>query len=97
MPQVQTFVTPCHGFRVTRSLWVTSGKRLASGQLVTDHKKRKPRLRVPGFSLCRCLCLSGRADSNCRPFGPEPNALPSCATPRKEAADNGLRGSICQG
>ena len=25
---------------------------------------------------------SGRADSNCRPHGPEPCALPNCATPR---------------
>ena len=30
---------------------------------------------------------SGRPDSNRRPFGPKPNALPSCATPR-------LRGSM---
>jgi hypothetical protein len=27
--------------------------------------------------------LSGRADSNCRPHGPEPCALPNCATPRR--------------
>lgn len=26
--------------------------------------------------------LSGREDLNLRPFGPEPNALPDCATPR---------------
>ena len=26
---------------------------------------------------------SGRADLNCRPPGPEPGALPSCATPRR--------------
>ena len=26
--------------------------------------------------------LSGREDLNLRPFGPEPNALPGCATPR---------------
>jgi hypothetical protein len=31
--------------------------------------------RIGGF-------LSGRADSNCRPHGPEPCALPNCATPR---------------
>src|SRR3954447_4964914 len=30
---------------------------------------------------------SGRPDSNRRPFGPKPNALPGCATPR-------LRGSM---
>src|SRR5690606_21805382 len=28
------------------------------------------------------LQWSGREDSNLRPFGPEPNALPDCATPR---------------
>ena len=28
------------------------------------------------------LSLSGREDLNLRPFGPEPNALPGCATPR---------------
>jgi hypothetical protein len=46
-------VTPCHGFRATRSLWVTSGKRLASGRLVTDHKKRKPGFGCRVFSLSR--------------------------------------------
>ena len=30
----------------------------------------------------RGLKLSGREDLNLRPFGPEPNALPGCATPR---------------
>ena len=28
---------------------------------------------------------------NLRPFGPEPNALPNCATPRDAGADNGTR------
>ena len=32
------------------------------------------------------LKLSGREDSNLRPFGPEPNALPGCATPRRREA-----------
>jgi hydroxymethylglutaryl-CoA lyase len=27
---------------------------------------------------------SGRLDLNQRPFGPQPNALPDCATPRDE-------------
>ena len=31
---------------------------------------------IPGF------LWSGRLDLNQRPFGPEPNALPNCATPR---------------
>ena len=30
----------------------------------------------------RGVKLSGREDLNLRPFGPEPNALPDCATPR---------------
>jgi hypothetical protein len=38
---------------------------------------------------------SGREDSNLRPPGPEPGALPDCATPRTLSgligADNGLR------
>ena len=34
---------------------------------------------------CTSLFLwSGRRDLNPRPFGPEPNALPNCATPRME-------------
>ncbi len=35
------------------------------------------------------LGLSGREDSNLRPFGPEPNALPGCATPRYELHTSG--------
>lgn len=42
-----TFVTRCHGFRATPSLWVTSRTRLACGRLVTTPQKRKPRLRQP--------------------------------------------------
>jgi hypothetical protein len=34
---------------------------------------------VPDF-----LNQSGRPDLNRRPFGPQPNALPDCATPRAE-------------
>ena len=34
------------------------------------------------MSVKKQLCLSGREDLNLRPFGPEPNALPDCATPR---------------
>ena len=36
------------------------------------------------------LIWSGRGDLNTRPFGPEPNALPSCATPRN-GANEGTR------
>ena len=41
---------------------------------------------------------SGRADLNRRPFGPEPNALPSCATPRRtESIAQGRRAGQCGG
>src|SRR5690606_11306522 len=33
-------------------------------------------------TACSLGFKSGRADSNCRPHGPEPCALPNCATPR---------------
>ena len=39
---------------------------------------------IPGF------LWSGRLDLNQRPFGPEPNALPNCATPR-DGANVGTR------
>lgn len=32
--------------------------------------------------LSSSLCSSGRQDSNLRPPGPKPDALPACATPR---------------
>ena len=35
--------------------------------------------------------MSKCRDSNPGPFGPEPNALPNCATPRYGGADNGTR------
>ena len=33
--------------------------------------------------IIRYLCWSGRRDSNSRPSGPKPDALPDCATPRE--------------
>jgi hypothetical protein len=39
-------------------------------------------LRDPLLRTFAKLSLSGREDLNLRPFGPEPNALPGCATPR---------------
>ena len=38
---------------------------------------------------------SGRGDLNTRPFGPEPNALPSCATPRLMEPMKGLEPLTC--
>jgi hypothetical protein len=43
-----------------------------------------PRAAEPLERLYADLRLSGREDLNLRPFGPEPNALPGCATPRGE-------------
>jgi very-short-patch-repair endonuclease len=49
-------------FRVTRSLWVTSGKTTRVRATSHGPQKAKTRLRVPGFSLSLCLLSSGRAD-----------------------------------
>ncbi len=43
---------------------------------------RRPPGAEPLDRLYADLQLSGREDLNLRPFGPEPNALPGCATPR---------------
>src|ERR1700722_1368971 len=42
-----------------------------------------PRAAEPPERLYADSVLSGREDLNLRPFGPEPNALPGCATPRR--------------
>ena len=47
---------------------------------------KKSEIEISDFSF-----LSKWRDSNPRPFGPEPNALPNCATPRKAGADKGTR------
>ena len=44
---------------------------------------KRPPAAEPLERLYADLELSGREDLNLRPFGPEPNALPGCATPRK--------------
>ena len=60
----------------------------------------------PRMVVCHVAChstnvygiWSGRADSNCRPHGPEPCALPNCATPRglPAAAEDGPILATCQ-
>ena len=58
----------------------------------------RPRLRVPAIVNMKTgisardipVFMSKWRDSNPRPFGPEPNALPNCATPRG-GADEGTR------
>ena len=46
------------------------GSRGACGSMTQTHRNLLP--------------ASGRLDSNQRPFGPKPNALPDCATPRDD-------------
>jgi hypothetical protein len=38
--------------------------------------------RRDALRIDRSVRISGRLDLNQRPFGPQPNALPDCATPR---------------
>src|SRR3954468_15538120 len=45
-----------------------------------DLRSRLPESRKP--QLNRGFCESGRQDLNLRPPGPQPGALPDCATPR---------------
>ena len=58
----------------------SSGHGLVPQLLGEPHQQRSPKLkaRLPE----RASVESGRRDLNSRPFGPQPNALPSCATPR---------------
>ena len=42
-------------------------------------------------SIQRLFRLSGREDSNLRPSGPKPDALPGCATPRTHFQNSNLR------
>ena len=52
------------------------------------HKSREKQ--NPGSIDLQCPGESKWRDSNPRPFGPEPNALPNCATPR-HGANKGTR------
>ena len=60
-------------------------KSAKDGALCKRDKKEAGNLSVSGFFW------SKRRDSNPRPFGPEPNALPNCATPRYCGANKGTR------
>jgi hypothetical protein len=63
-------------------------------------RERRSRDRKPGILIDRAPRFlnrasltfferwSGREDLNLRPFGPEPNALPSCATPRERGGED---------
>ncbi len=89
---VKYLVAPASSDKV----WPT-GKRLRRHRKCgTRSSQGTPNLQPAGLSgfhftlrslLGACAKLngifwSGRADSNCRPHGPEPCALPNCATPR---------------
>ena len=64
-------------------------KTLAPNGFWQKGKERKYRINT-------CVPIwSGRGDLNTRPFGPEPNALPSCATPRLMEPMKGLEPLTC--
>jgi hypothetical protein len=48
------------------------------------HKSPTQAIRPPAFAAVLLIYWSGREDSNLRPLGPKPSALPGCATPRKD-------------
>ena len=55
------------------ALTVRLRKREATRRVVSFVNRARPELTVP---------ISGRLDLNQRPFDPQSNALPNCATPR---------------
>ena len=63
--------------RTVTSLWYPGSTLTARGREALG--VRKP-------ALCRLFRLSGREDLNLRPPGPQPGALPGCATPRSPAS-----------
>jgi hypothetical protein len=69
--------------RVARSL----GRTGAHGSTIATEQEFLRRSRRRRVRFCKCAKLvpreqSGREDSNLRLLGPEPSALPGCATPR---------------
>jgi hypothetical protein len=49
---------------------------------IADPERPKPAQEDPSILLRPTAILSGRQDLNLRPPGPQPGALPDCATPR---------------
>ena len=72
-PSVQSSTRP--GQRPRRRVILQNGR--------TDESVEGGR---PTGALNHWLKKSGREDSNLRPLGPKPSALPGCATPRKETS-----------
>ena len=66
--------TVCLEGRCSIQLSYESSPYLGSGILNCSSRNRTPK--------DSALALSGRQDSNLRPSGPKPDALPGCATPR---------------
>src|SRR5262249_21176283 len=53
-----------------------------SGARSRPFGRAERRWRQPDPERVKATCWSGRVDLNHRPLGPEPSALPGCATPR---------------
>src|SRR6185437_11745352 len=63
----------CRPGTSSKRIWTLFGPRGANVGLRL--KRQKPR-------ICGAFVQSGRQDLNLRPPGPQPGALPDCATPR---------------
>jgi hypothetical protein len=59
----------------------------------TSPRASEHREDVRNRNICGGFVRSGRLDLNQRPFGPQPNALPDCATPRGDAGVDDSPGS----
>ena len=63
-----------------------------AGHRILSPRPYRPHVRIPAIDIQKSglpvkgirIFVSKWRDSNPRPFGPEPNALPNCATPRME-------------
>ena len=75
----RSLVEPSHPSHVVPTVFFTAG--------LSPERERFPPLFLG-------VLKSGRADLNCRPHGPEPCALPNCATPRKYSRSSSRRASL---
>ena len=63
---------------VTYSLEGCCSIQLSYGQILANYARNKN-----AKDEALAIMWSGRKDSNLRPSGPKPDALPGCATPRQ--------------